>query len=132
MKIITSGKRKRAIAKAILTEGSGKVTINKKDYKNLQIFDKLKIEEPLRIYENIKGKRDFDVTLKIIGGGEKGQIDAARLALAKALVKFANSEELTKSFLSYDRNLLIADIRRKETNKPGDSKARANRQSSKR
>ena len=43
MKIITSGKRKTSVAKAILTEGDGKIKINKKDYKNLQIFDKLKI-----------------------------------------------------------------------------------------
>jgi len=132
MKITTSGKRKRAVAKAILTEGSGKILINKKDYNNLQIFDKLRIIEPLKIYENVVGKINFDVVIKIIGGGEKGQIEAARLALAKALVKFANSEELTKSFLDYDRNLLVADIRRKETYKPGDSRARAGRQSSKR
>ena len=53
MKIITSGKRKTAIARAVLVEGSGKININGKDYKNLQMFDRLKIEEPLRIAENI-------------------------------------------------------------------------------
>ena len=132
MRIIASGKRKRAIAKAVITEGSGKVFLNQKDYKNLQMFDKLKIEEPLRICKNILGKTNFDVSIKIIGGGEKGQIEAARLALAKAIVKFTNSAELTKAFLDYDRNLLIADIRRKETYKPGDSRARAKRQASKR
>lgn len=132
MRIITSGKRKRAIAKAVITEGSGKVFLNQKDYKNLQMFDKLKIEEPLRICKNILGKLDFDVSIKIIGGGEKGQIEAARLALAKGIVKFTNSAELAKAFSDYDRNLLIADIRRKETYKPGDSRARAKRQASKR
>ena len=70
--------------------------------------------------------------INVIGGGEKSQIDAARLALAKAIVEFSKSKELAKEYLNYDRNLLVADIRRKEGNKPGDSKARSKRQSSKR
>jgi len=131
-KIITSGKRKTAVARAILTEGDGKIIVNKKDYKTLQMFDRLKIEEPLRIAEKILGKIGFNVTINVRGGGEKGQIEATRLALAKAIIKFSNSEELTKAYLDYDRNLLIADIRRKEVYKPGDSKARSKRQSSKR
>ena len=131
-KIITSGKRKTAIARAVLIEGSGKISINNKDYKNLQMFDLLKIEEPLKLAENILGKINFDVTINIKGGGEKGQIEAARLALARAIIEFSKSKELTDSFLKYDRNLLIADVRRKEMYKPGDSKARKKRQSSKR
>ncbi len=43
-RLITSGKRKTSIARAVTTEGSGKITINKKPYKTLQIFDRLKIE----------------------------------------------------------------------------------------
>ena len=132
MKIVTSGKRKRAIAKAVLTEGDGDVRINKRDYKTLQIFDRLKIEEPLRIGEEILGKINFNVSINIKGGGEKGQIDAARVALSRAMVKFSNSKELNSAFLDYDRNLLVADVRRKEMYKPGDSKARKKRQSSKR
>ena len=131
-KIITSGKRKTSVARAILVPGSGKVTINKKEKDNLQIFDKLKIQEPLKIFENVVGKINFDVEVNIHGGGEKSQIDAARLALAKAIIKFTDSEELKKSFLEYDRTLLVADVRRKEAYKPGDSKARRKRQSSKR
>ncbi len=132
MKIVVSGKRKTSIARAVLSEGNGKITINKKDYKNLQMFDKLKIEEPLRIAENILGKIKFDVVISVKGGGEKGQIEASRLSLAKAISNFAKSKELTNAFLDYDRNMLIADVRRKETCKPGDSKARKMRQSSKR
>jgi len=132
MKIITSGKRKTSVARAVLTEGNGKIKINKKDYKTLQIFDRFKIEEPLRIGENILGKINFDVSINVRGGGEKGQIDAARVALARAMVKFSNSKELNLAFLDYDRNLLVADVRRKEMYKPGDSKARKKRQSSKR
>ena len=78
IKIITSGKRKTAIARAVLTEGDGEVKINKRDYKTLQIFDRLKIEEPLRIGEKILGKIKFNVSINIKGGGEKGQIDAAK------------------------------------------------------
>ena len=132
MKIVTSGKRKTAIARAILTEGVGKIKINKRDYQTLQFFDRLKIEEPLRIGKEILGKINFDVSINVRGGGEKGQIDAARVALARAMVKFSNSKELSSAFLNYDRNLLIADVRRKEMYKPGDSKARKKRQSSKR
>jgi len=131
-KIIVSGKRKRAIARAVLTEGSGKIYFNKKDYKTLQLFDMLKIEEPIRITKGILGKINFDVSINVKGGGEKGQIEAARLALARAIVEFSKSKELTEAFLNYDRNLLIADVRRKEMYKPGDSKARKKRQSSKR
>ena len=131
-KIITSGKRKRAIARAILTEGSGKIEINKKNYKNLQSLDRLKIEEPIRIAKKILGKIKFDVSVRAKGGGEKGQIEASRLALSKAIINFSKSKELEKAFLDYDRTLLIADVRRKEPYKPGDSKARRKRQSSKR
>jgi small subunit ribosomal protein S9 len=131
-KIIASGKRKTAVARATLIDGSGKISVNKKDHKNLQMFDKLKIEEPLRIAEKILGKLNFDVNIHVKGGGEKGQIEAARLALAKVITKFANNESLVKAYLDYDRNLLVADVRRKEAYKPGDSKARKKRQSSKR
>ena len=132
MRIVVSGKRKRAVAKAILTEGSGKVSINENNYENLHFFDKLKIEEVLRIVENVLGKKDFDVEISVRGGGEKGQIEAARVALAKAVVKFEKSEKLEKAFSEYDRNMIVADVRRKEAYKPGDSKARSKRQSSKR
>lgn len=132
MRIITSGKRKRAVARAMLTEGTGKVIYKNQDYKSLPMFDRLKLEEPVRIAEKVLGKINFDVELTVKGGGEKGQIDAARLALAKAIVKFSNSKELSQTYTEYDRNLLVADVRRKEPNKPGDSKARSKRQSSKR
>ncbi|MCH8945587.1 MAG: 30S ribosomal protein S9 [Nanoarchaeota archaeon] len=129
-RIITSGKRKTSVARAIITEGSGEVRINKKNYKMMHVFDRLKIEEPLRIAEHILGKINFDVLINVRGGGEKGQVEAARLALARAIVKFSGSEELSNAFLNYDRNLLVADVRRKEAYKPGDSKARKKRQKS--
>jgi small subunit ribosomal protein S9 len=129
-KIYASGKRKRAIAKAIISPGSGEIFFNKKNYKTLQMFERLKLEEPLRIAQNILGNLNFDVAIHVSGGGEKGQIEAGRLALAKSIVKFSNSEKLREAYLKYDRNLLVADVRRKESNKPGDSKARSRRQKS--
>ncbi len=131
-KIIASGKRKTAIARAVISEGSGKITINNKNPENYQEFDKLRVKEPIIIAEKILGKKDFDVVITVKGGGEKGQIEAARLALARAILKYTNSKKVEKAYLDYDRNLLVADVRRKEAYKPGDSKARAKRQSSKR
>ena len=129
-KIITSGKRKRAVARAVILEGKGNVTLNKKSYKTLQVLDRLKIEEPLRIAEKVLGKVNYDVSISLKGGGEKSQIEAARLALARALVEISKSSDLRKAFVEYDRNLLVADVRRKEAYKPGDSKARSKRQKS--
>ncbi|MEK6926553.1 MAG: 30S ribosomal protein S9 [Nanoarchaeota archaeon] len=129
-KIITSGKRKTAVARAVLTEGNGKISINKKDHKTLPFFDMLRIEEPLRISDSILGKRNYNVEIFVTGGGTKGQIEAARLALARAIIEFSKSAELRKAYTDYDRNLLVADVRRKETYKPGDSKARRRRQKS--
>jgi small subunit ribosomal protein S9 len=130
--IVTSGKRKRAIARAQIKEGLGIIKINKKDYKNLNNLNRLRIEEPLKIAKDILKELNFDININVKGGGEKSQIEASRLALAKAIKKFTNSEKITKAFLSYDRNLLVADVRRKEACKPNDSKARKKRQSSKR
>ena len=129
-KIITSGKRKTAIARAVTTEGHGKITINGKPYEILHVFDRLKIEEPIRIAKNILGKTDFNITVKVKGGGEKGQIEAARVAISRAIIEFTGNKEVERAFVDYDRNLLVADVRRKEAYKPGDSKARRKRQTS--
>jgi len=131
-KIIASGKRKASVARAVIVFGNGKVTVNKKNYLNLHLFDKLRISEPIEIAKHVLGKLEFDCAINIRGGGDKGQIDAARLALAKAILEFTGSQELKEAYLKYDRNLLVADVRRKEAYKPGDSKARSKRQSSKR
>jgi small subunit ribosomal protein S9 len=127
---VISGKRKTSTARAIITEGVGRIRINNRDYLNLEKFDVLKIEEPLRIAKEILGKNNFNVDIFVKGGGGKSQIDAARVALAKAIVEFTKSKKLSEAFLNYDRNLLVADVRRKEACKPGDSKARKKRQTS--
>ncbi|VVB82222.1 30S ribosomal protein S9 [uncultured archaeon] len=129
-RVISSGKRKRAVARAVLEEGKGNVWINGRALNTIHYFDRLKIEEPLRIAESILGKLNFDVSITVRGGGEKGQIEASRIALSKAIVSFTKSEEVENAFFDYDRTLLVADVRRKEAYKPGDSKARSRRQKS--
>ena len=129
-KITASGKRKKAVAKATISKGTGKVIINNVLHENLNFLHNLMIKEPIEIAKKVLGNFDFDINVKINGGGHEGQIDAARLALSKALVQFTKSAELRKAFLDYDKFLLVADTRRKETYKPGDSKARAKRQKS--
>jgi len=128
--MIVSGKRKRAIAKAIIKEGSGKILINRKSYDSLSFFRRLRIEEPIRISKDVLGNFNFDISVSIRGGGNESQIEAARLAIAKAVLSFTKSNELKRAFLAYDRNLLVADTRRREAYKPNDSKARAKRQKS--
>ncbi len=128
--IIISGKRKEAVAKVRISRGDGKIFYNSKPHSVLGIFHRLALEEPARICRETLGNFDFNVVIKARGGGKEGQIQAARLGIAKALVKITNSQELKKAFLKYDRNLLVGDVRRKEAYKPGDSKARAKRQKS--
>lgn len=125
-----SGKRKTAIAKATIRNGSGNVFINKIPYENLDFFKELTIREPIEIAKKVLGDFKFDISVNVKGGGSESQIEASKLAIARALVSFTNSEELKNAFSKYDKSLLIADTRRKEANKPGDSKARKKRQKS--
>jgi|SRR3990172_1873634 len=129
-RIITSGKRKTAVARAVTSPGSGKITINGKPYETLQVLDRLKIEEPVRIAKSVLRKLDFNIAVNARGGGEKGQVEAARIAISRAILAFTENKDVEKAFLDYDRNLLVADVRRKEAYKPGDSKARRKRQTS--
>jgi small subunit ribosomal protein S9 len=128
--ITISGKRKTAIAKATIKDGHGQVVVNKIPYEHLDFFKRLMIKEPIEITKQVLGDFKFDIKVNARGGGSEGQISASRLAIARALVRFTGSEELKRAFTKYDKNLLVADIRRKEAYKPGDSKARAKRQKS--
>lgn len=122
-----SGKRKKAIARATLKMGKGRVRINSRP---LDVYQpemaKMKIMEPLLLAENDSKKVDISVNVR--GGGQISQAEAARLAIGRALVKLNGN--LKKTFLDYDRNLLVADKRRNEPHKPNDSKPRAARQKS--
>ncbi|MBI2631627.1 30S ribosomal protein S9 [Candidatus Pacearchaeota archaeon] len=128
--MIISGKRKTAVAKLTLSLGKGNVFFNYLPYQELNTFHRLAILEPLRIFEKTLGPLEHDFFIKVSGGGKEAQIQAARLAIARALVRITGSEVLRKAYLSYDRNMIVQDSRRKEASKPGDSAPRSKRQKS--
>ena len=130
MKVVTAvGKRKTAIARAIVEEGNGRVRINKILLQAVQNpFMKSKIAEPLILLGD--RAREIQVDVRVKGGGEMGQAEAARSAIAKGLVDFFEDEELRKQMSDYDRALLVDDTRRKEPKHFGGRGARAKRQKS--
>ena len=128
--INVSGSRKKAIARATIKEGTGKIRINKQLLSTIEPeISRLRIQEPLSIAKDYASKVNIDVNVN--GGGSESQIEATRLAIAKALLAYSkNNSQLKKDFLDYDRHLLVADVRRNESHKPNDSKPRAKRQKS--
>ena len=123
-----SGKRKTSVARATLKQGTGKVKINNK---MIDVYEpklmRLKLQEPLILAGDISNS--IDINVNVNGGGITSQAEAARLAIARALTKY--NKKLEKVFLTYDRHLLVADIRRKESTKPNcRGQARAKRQKS--
>ena len=130
--VITVGKRKRAIARAVAREGKGRIRINKIPVELIEPkYKRMKLMEPILLAgEEVISKMDIDVTVK--GGGVMGQMDAARTAIGKAIVEFTGSKELRDKFLAYDRTLLVSDARRTEPHKPSRSTKgpRAKRQKS--
>jgi len=129
--MIFSGKRKTAVAKIRVKPGKGNVFFNLLPSTELGLFHRLALAEPIRIYQNELGEEaKFDFYVKTRGGGKESQIQAARLAIARALLVITGSDTLKKAYTKYDRNIIVQDSRRKEACKPGDSKARAKRQKS--
>jgi small subunit ribosomal protein S9 len=132
-KIFTvSGIRKESVARATIGQGTGAVRVNSKPIALFNQFQQLILSEPLVISEPVMGEelKNIDINVIVRGGGVESQIEAARLAIARALIKWVKSAELKNAFAKYDKTLLVADIRRKEARKWGDSKARAKRQKS--
>ena len=125
----TSGKRKTAIARAVVKEGTGKVVVNKTP---IAIYSpelaRLKIEEPLQLVPEKAAKVDISVTVQ--GGGVMGQAAAVRTAIARGLVDFYKDDELEALFRAYDRTLIINDDRRKLPKQPLGRGARAKKQKS--
>ena len=127
--IVTSGKRKTAIARATIRPGKGRVWINRKPLPLVEPeLARLKIMEPLILAGEKSFKVDIEVNVK--GGGFMGQAEAARTAIARALVEYFKDEELKEKFMKYDRYLLVNDVRRKEPKKPLGRGARKKRQKS--
>ena len=121
------GRRKAAVARVYLTEGSGKIVINKRDLENYFPSSILQfvVKQPLNTL-NVLEK--YDIRINLDGGGYKGQSEAARLGIARALVKI-NPED--KSALRAE-GFMTRDPRVVERKKPGQPKARKRFQFSKR
>jgi small subunit ribosomal protein S9 len=123
----TSGRRKTAVARIYLTEGSGTITVNGKDYK--EYFPTLPLQYVVTQSMEVSGSiGKFDVNVNVAGGGVNGQAGAVRLAIAKAIVEL---DPETKPSLSA-KGLMTRDNRMVERKKPGRKKARKKFQFSKR
>ncbi len=121
------GRRKTSVARIYVQEGKGNITVNKKDLKDYFPAATLQyiVNQPLNISDN-EGK--FDIKVNLDGGGFKGQAEALRLAIARALCKIdPENRPVLKS-----KGLLKRDPRMVERKKPGQKKARKKFQFSKR
>ena len=128
MEIINSiGRRKSSVARLFLRNGSGNIVINGKDVKVFfpQEYIRNIVMDPIKITGT---ESEFDIKINVEGGGFKGQSEAIRLALSRALVKV--NEDYKKSLK--DKKYLTRDARVVERKKPGKPKARKSFQFSKR
>ena len=121
------GRRKQAVTRVFLTKGEGNITINGKDYKTYfpLIYLQNQLEAPLKTIESTEA---FDIVVNATGGGVKGQAEAVKLGIARALLQ-VNPEYRPALKLA---GLLTRDPRSVERKKPGKKKARKSFQFSKR
>ncbi|GAA4097417.1 30S ribosomal protein S9 [Mucilaginibacter panaciglaebae] len=123
----TSGRRKTAVARIYLSEGSGAITVNGKDYK--EYFPTLPLQYVVTQSTEVAGVAgQYDVKVNVAGGGVKGQAEAVRLAIAKAIVEL----DADKKPALRAKGLMTRDMRMVERKKPGRKKARKRFQFSKR
>ena len=121
------GRRKEAVTRVFLSKGDGKIIVNDKDYKQYfsLIYLQNKVELPLK---TVEGLDKFDVKINASGGGVKGQAEAAKLGIARALLEVsADYRPALKA-----AGLLMRDPRGVERKKFGKKKARKSFQFSKR
>jgi small subunit ribosomal protein S9 len=128
--LVVSGRRKTAVARAVVKPGVGRVRVNMFPVEILEPeIAREKIMEPLlQAGEDVWKQMDMDV--KTSGGGYMGQAEAARMAVANALLKWTKSSHLRTVFTEYDRTMIAGDSRRKEPKKFGGPGARAKSQKS--
>ena len=121
------GRRKTAVARVYVSQGSGNITVNKRDLTNYFTTPTLqyKVKQPLMLTENLAS---YDIKVNVYGGGVTGQAEAIRLAITRALVAI-NEEH--KAVLKPE-GLLTRDPRMVERKKFGQKKARKKFQFSKR
>jgi len=128
--LVVSGKRKTATARAVARPGIGRIHINKIP---AEIFEpevaREKIMEPL-IQAGDDVWKQLDIDIKVSGGGYMGQAEAARMAVANAVLKWTKSAHLRTVFTEYDRTMIVGDSRKKEPKKFGGRGARAKDQKS--
>lgn len=131
--IVEVGRRKRAVARATLRPGSGRVLINSRP---LSLWGpelaRLRIEEPLKVAAawNPSKLAEVDIRVRVAGGGYQGQADAARTAIARGLVGKLRDDALREALLAHDRKILVSDHRRKWPKHFGGPGARAKKQKS--
>jgi small subunit ribosomal protein S9 len=127
--VVTTGRRKTAQARATVRKGSGKVRVN---LIPLEIFRpelaRLRMGEPLALAGDVARKVDIDVVT--FGGGVMGQASAVRTAIARGLVEFLNDKELDNTFRTFDRSIMVNDVRQKEPKHELGRGARKKRQKS--
>jgi len=128
--MVISGKRKTAIARAVVRPGVGRIRINRTP---LEIYEpeiaREKLMEPL-IQAGDEVWKQVDIDVKVSGGGYMGQAEASRMAIANALLKWTKSSHLRTVFVEYDRTMVAGDPRQKEPKKFGGPSARARDQKS--
>jgi len=125
--IIALGRRKAAVARVYLTDGKGKITVNDRDYKEYFGAETLQyvVTQPLVL---LNASEKYDIRVNLVGGGVKGQAEALRLGITRALVKL---DPENKSALKAN-GFITRDPREVERKKPGRPKARKRFQFSKR
>ena len=121
-KVMASGKRKEAVARAILSPGNGTVRINTQNLESVNpwIFRE-KVRQPLLLAEGIVDLSKIDINVKVEGGGTMGQADAVACSIARGLVKYTENDDLHAEIVKYDRTLIAGDHRQTEVHKPGQS-----------
>ena len=125
----TSGKKKTAIARATVREGTGRVRVNAQPIELVSPeMARLKMLEPFRIASHLRD--DYDVDVQVSGGGISGQADAVRTAIARGIVEHTGDTEVRDAFMEFDRSLLVNDVRQRESKKWGGPGARARYQKS--
>ena len=125
--IITTGRRKTAVASVRLRKGTGKIDINGRTFEE---YFPLEIQRRtvLLPFEKVQGNKGYDMIIRVKGGGVEGQVIAARLGVARALLE--ENDGLHHDFK--EKGFLTRDSRKKERKKYGHAKARKRFQFSKR
>ncbi len=128
--LVVSGKRKTAVARAVVRPGAGRIRVNRTPIEILEPeIARAKIMEPL-LQAGDEVWKQVDMDVRTSGGGYMGQAEAARMAVANALLKWTKSSHLRTVFTEYDRTMIAGDARSKESKKFGGPGARAKEQKS--